>query len=101
MLEPILTEILRATIGVVAVFVALVCFRVGYLIFAGDPNEYEENRRRIGPWKNNFRGTVPTLYDVTRSDKVAAGIAIDVKTNQWVEQGRLSDEALRDALHHG
>lgn len=29
------------------------------------------------------------------------GIAIDLKTNQWVETASLSDDDLAAALHHG
>lgn len=100
MYENVLSEVARAVIGTGAIFVALACFRIGYLIFAGDSNEYESNRRRVVSPANVYRGTVPTNYDGMRDDKLAAGIAIDVKRNMWVEQGRLSDEALRDVLHH-
>lgn len=93
-----INEVARALIGAGAVALALVFFRVGWLILTGDSNEYEGNRRRIKSWKNVYRGTVPTKYDGIRDDKLAAGVAIDVRRNRWVEQGRLSDEALRDVL---
>lgn len=92
------SEVVRALIGAGAITIALVFFRVGWLILIGDSNEYEGNRRRIKSWRNVYRGTVPTKYDGARDDKLAAGVAIDARRNRWVEQGRLSDEALRDVL---
>jgi hypothetical protein len=88
-------------IGVAAsllIFLGFRILRVAYLIFAGDLNVYQRNRGRVRSFKAVYRGKVPTKYDGTRDDLVAAGVAIDTSTNTWVEQGRLSDEALQDAL---
>lgn len=95
---PLIWEVL-ATIAVATSAVVGICFlRVGFLLMRGDANEYERNRSRVGAWQNIIRGTVPTKYDGTRDDRLAAGVAIDVRNNRWVEQGRLSDEALQDVL---
>jgi hypothetical protein len=65
----------------------------------GSYNEYERNRARVkGSFSRIFFGTVPTFHDGVRDDKVSAGIALDRSANRWVEQGRLSDEALEDVL---
>jgi hypothetical protein len=86
-------RIALATLGFV---IAIAVFHIGWRIMKGDPNEYERNRQRVKSFKNTVHGTIPTKYDGGRDDKIAAGIA--VKNGQWIEQGRLSDEALRDVL---
>lgn len=92
---------LDIVIGLVASVLVLIAFRmlrVAYLIVAGDLNVYQRNRGRVRSLSAVAKGKVPTKYDGTRDDLVAAGVAIDTKSNTWVEQGRLSDEALQDAL---
>jgi len=74
------------------------CLFFAYQVFTGNKSEYERNRRRLGGFKSVFSGSVPTVADGGRDYQVAAGIAIDRKTNQWVEQGKLSTEALLAAL---
>jgi hypothetical protein len=48
--------------------------------------------------KNAALGLVPTDYDGRRDYRVAAGIAFNKKTKSWVEQGRLSAEAIQSSL---
>jgi hypothetical protein len=74
------------------------CLLFAYQILFGNRQEYERNRRRIGGLGNLLSGRVSTVADGGRDYRVAAGIAINRKTNEWVEQGRLSQEALLSAL---
>ena len=68
-------------------------------IARGNRSEYERNRQRLGSSVvTAIRGEVPTVSDGTRDYRVAAGIAVDRKKNEWVEQGRLSSEAIAGAL---
>ena len=92
----IFTDLVRVVVVAGILVLAIVVARLGYLIWTGDANEYERNRHRVKSLRNTMQGTVPTKYDGTRDDKVAAGIAL--KDGQWIEQGRLSDEALHDVL---
>lgn len=95
---PFLIDIGVGIVAVFLIFSGLSFFHVGSLIGRSDANEYENNRSRTKSFMTGIRGDVPTKYDGTRDDRVAAGIAIDLKTNRWIEQGRLSDEALQDVL---
>jgi hypothetical protein len=67
-------------------------------IIFGNAGEYERNRRRAGGFVKTIRGEVPTSFDGTRDSRVSAGIAIDRKNNAWLEQGKLSNEAIAGAL---
>lgn len=67
-------------------------------LVTGDSMSYERNRARTGGFIKNLRGEVPQVSDGTRDSRVAAGIAIDVKKNEWREQGKLSDEAVAAVL---
>jgi hypothetical protein len=95
-------DLVGAALAGVSVFFGLCMLRIAALIFLGDRNEYDRNRNRVAQGASGLRtilrGEVPTKYDGVRDDKVAAGVAIDLRTNRWREQGRLSDEALRDVL---
>jgi hypothetical protein len=91
-------EIIRILVVAVAFIIAMRCFSLAYRLFCGDPNEYEQNRRRVGSLKANLFGRVPTSFDGARDYRVAAGLAINRRTNEWVEQGRLSSEALASVL---
>lgn len=93
-----LVDLSSAILASISVFFGLCFLRIGILVLRGDRNEYDRNRNRVRSIGQILHGDIPTKYDGTRDDKVAAGIAIDLRTNEWREQGRLSDEALRDAL---
>lgn len=80
---------------------AIVFLRSGMLAFRllkGDLNSYEHNRIRTGSLRQAVFGEVPTEFDGRRDYRVAAGIALNRKTNTWVEQGRLSVEAIQATL---
>jgi hypothetical protein len=92
-------QIGKPVIGSLLIFVSLCVFWFGTRLARGSISEYDRNRNRTRKsLKNVLWGTVPTWHDGTRDEKVSAGIAIDLKNNRWVEQGRLSDEALEDVL---
>jgi hypothetical protein len=93
-----ISEILRALVASGLTFIALTIFWVGFKIYRGSRNEYERNRSRArSPWMV-FIGGLNPRRDGARDDKVAAGLAIRADTNEWIEQGRFSDEALHDVL---
>jgi len=60
--------------------------------------EYAKNRARTPSLGAVVRGEAPGFYDGVRDERLAAGIAVDTKTNRWVEQGRLSEEAITSVL---
>src|SRR5689334_6419450 len=92
-------EIGRPIIGSGLIFLAFCVAWYGWRLAIGSASEYERNRNRTRRSITNVLwGTVPTWHDGNRDEKVSAGIAIDRKTNRWIEQGRLSDEALEDVL---
>lgn len=93
-----ITNIVWAFVVSIGLVFGLSLMHVGRRLLRGDANEYRRNQSRVRSLKNVIRGEVPNRYDGTRDDRVAAGIAVDLKTNRWVEQGRLSDEALQDVL---
>jgi hypothetical protein len=80
--------------GVATVNLAILALKV----FRGDPAEYERNRTRTVSWRNIWRGQVPTAVDGARDYLVASGLAVDRRTNEWIEQGRLSAEAISATL---
>lgn len=84
-------------LGAFAVRLAILAYR----LWRGDPVEYEQNRLRTGGsfWAT-LRGEIPTVFDGTRDYRVAAGIAVNRETNEWVEQGRLSSDAISAVLRH-
>ena len=80
--------------GGIAIFFAVLALRV---IF-GNKAEYDRNRRRAGTFMQNLKGQLPLTADGTRDARIAVGLAVDCKTNTWIEQGKLSAEAVADAL---
>lgn len=94
-----LDDLVGAVLFGASILLGICLIRFGFIVFRGNRNEYNRNRSRLGnSVLRVIRGDIPTKYDGTRDDKVAAGVAIDLRNNEWREQGRLSDEALRDAL---
>lgn len=86
-------------LGIVATgVVALYLFRVAVKLLLGNPAEYERNRLRSGGFKGAMRGQVPTALNGTRDYRVAAGLAVETDSGTWIEQGRLSDEAILASL---
>jgi len=77
---------------------AVSCFMFAAKLFRADGHEYERNRDRTGGFRKALRGEIETVFDGARDYRVSAGIAIDRNTNSWVEQGRLSEEAISASL---
>jgi len=89
----------RPALETVLVLAGLCFAWLAYLLSRGSRNEYERNRARVrSSFMNVFLGKVPTTHDGVRDDKVSAGLAWDKRRKKWVEQGRLSNEALDDVL---
>lgn len=93
-----MAEIFRAFVALALGATGVLCLIFAYQIFRGNGREYERNRHRIGGIKNVLSGKVATVADGGRDYRIAAGIAIDRNKNEWVEQGKLSSEALLSAL---
>jgi hypothetical protein len=95
----LVTNIAAPIVGTLLIVVAIWTGWVASSVWRGSHNEYERNRARTRKsFLKIFFGTVPTFHDGVRDDKVSAGIALDRKNNRWIEQGRLSDEAIDDIL---
>ncbi len=70
---------------------AVILFRLGVTILKSDPTEYKLNREIT---KSPFKGVVNPRKD----SRAQAGMIIN-KKNEWVEQGRISDEAIDSILN--
>ena len=78
-------------VGGVSGFAFLVA---AYRLARGDIVEYERNRQRTPGILSVIQGRISPVFDGVRDYRVAAGLAVDLKSKKWVEQGRLSNEAL-------
>lgn len=67
-------------------------------LWRADRNEYDANREAVPTWGALFTGRVNTRVGGVRNFRLRAGLAVDTNTNTWVEQGRLSEEALDSVL---
>jgi len=61
-------------------------------------SDYQTNFEHSSSFRDVLRGKVRTTYDGSRDFTVKAGLAIDTNTNEWIEQGALSDEAIDTIL---
>jgi len=77
---------------------AVSCFMFAIKLIRADGHEYARNRDRTGSFRKALRGEIETVFDGARDYRVSAGIAVDCNTNSWVEQGRLSEEAISASL---
>lgn len=91
-------EIFKAVVICVGLSGAFVFFWIGYNILRSDRSAYERNRLRTRTTGDALKGDVSTSYDGARDYQVAAGIAIDKRQFRWVEQGKLSNEAIANVL---
>ena len=76
------------------IFVALKLLRG----FFADRSEYVRNQERSVSLMSVLRGETPTFYDSVRDERIVAGVAVDTKKNVWVEQGKLSEEAVSNVI---
>ena len=74
------------------------CLLFAIKLFRADGLEYERNRERTQSFRKALRGEIDTTHDGSRDYRVSAGVAVDCKTNTWVAQGRLSEEAISASL---
>jgi len=96
--EDTMGEILRDAVLLVSGAGAVFCALIAWRIWRGNPLEYDRNRRRAGSLGQTIRGDIRTTHDGRRDYRVSAGIAVDVRKNEWMEQGKLSAEAISAAL---
>lgn len=81
--------------GLLAITFGIVTWR----LFNGDKADYERNRLRHKTYFSPILGTVNSTHEGNRDYRVAAGLAVDLRKNQWVAQGRLSEEAIDSVLN--
>jgi hypothetical protein len=93
-----MSELLREGILILSAAGAVVCGLLAWRISRGNPQEWERNRRLVGSLRKTIRGEISTVHDGRRDYRISAGIAVDRKGKKWVEQGRLSAEAISAAL---
>lgn len=67
-------------------------------VYLTDRSEYIRNQERSVSPRTVIRGGALSFFDSARDERVSAGIAVDTKTNEWVEQGKLSEEAIFNVL---
>lgn len=91
-------EIIVAAAVCAGVTAAAACFWVALAILRSDRAGYDRMRLRTRSIVDVVKGDVSTSYDGARDYQVAAGIAIDKKRNRWVEQGKISNEAIANIL---
>ncbi|CAK0750845.1 hypothetical protein CCP2SC5_1710004 [Azospirillaceae bacterium] len=92
-------DLINGFVLVIGGSMGFACFIVAYRLMKGDPIEYERNRQRTKSFSAALHGRLSPYFEGKRDYRVAAGLAIDRRTNTWVEQGRLSDEALASVFH--
>jgi hypothetical protein len=91
-------EIIKFPVAFGLGWVCLQSAVLGYRLMFGDSHAYEQNRLRTRTWRAAILGRLPTNFDGNRDYRVAAGIVFDKKHTEWVEQGRLSAEAIASTL---
>jgi hypothetical protein len=91
-------EIIKLLAGLAIASVSLQSLHLAYRLWFGDSHAYRQNQIRTGSWKASILGRVRPNFDGRRDYKVAAGIVFDTEKKCWVEQGRLSAEAIAATL---
>jgi hypothetical protein len=91
-------EILKLLVALGIASFSFQCFHLAYRLWFGDPHAYKQNQIRTGTWKASVLGRVRPNFDGRRDYRVAAGIVYDTEEKRWVEQGRLSSEAIAATL---
>lgn len=72
--------------------------RLSFLLAKSDLTIYERCRSRTAGFMRAARGQVYPKSDLNRDHRYALGITINQKTNEWVDQGKLSDEAISELI---
>jgi hypothetical protein len=91
-------ELIKAAMICAGLSCAFVFFWMGYKILRSDRSSYERNRLRTRTTGDAIKGDVSTSYDGARDYQIAAGIAIDRGQFRWIDQGKLSNEAVANVL---
>lgn len=73
---------------------------LAYKLATADEHEYRLNQSRSGNWKNPWLGNLSTFHEGNRDERVYSSLTVDLKTNQWREQGRLSEESIDTVVRH-
>jgi hypothetical protein len=97
----IASDIARGAAIWVLIPLAFTFFAIAYKLlrlYRTDRVEYVRNQQRSESTASVIRGDAKSFYDGVRDERVAAGIAVDTKKNEWVEQGKLSEEAVASLL---
>lgn len=100
--DPFFLDLTKGIAALVLVPVTLAFLVIAWRllrVYLLDRSEYQRNQARSPSLKAVLRGEAPTFYDGVRDERVAAGVARDLKTNKWVEQGKLSEEAVSNVLN--
>lgn len=88
----------KAIVLFVGGVVCLSLLKLAYRIWRADKSDYDINRNRSGRLLDPIFGKVKTSHGGYRDFRVQAGLAIDRRTDTWVEQGTLSEEAIDAVL---
>lgn len=100
--DPFFLDLLKGITALVVLPVTLALFALTWRlirVYWTDRSEYQRNQARSPSLLTVLRGEAPTFYDGVRDERVGAGVARDTKTNKWVEQGKLSEEAVSNVLN--
>ena len=90
--------LIKAVVLVVGGIFAISLFALFWKLIKADGSEYSCNMKRSGNILDPLLGNLKTFHEGGNRDyRVRAGLAVDTKTNQWKEQGTLSEEAV-DAI---
>ena len=89
-----ITILLKAGVLLVGGIACVSLLKLALTIFRSDKSEYEINRSRSGSFFDPILGRVKTAHDGYRDFRVQAGLAVNTKSNEWVEQGVLSEESV-------
>lgn len=90
-------EISRAVVLLLGGSISITLFTLSVKLFTVDSADYNKNRDCYRNFMDPLRGTVLVHSEGSLNRRVQPGLAIN-KNNEWVAQGRLSDEALDAVL---
>lgn len=89
---------LKPVILIAGGVVVAALLQAGWALLRAPAGEYRLNKQRIPFLLAPLRGTILTQYDGVRDFRSRAGLAVNRRTNEWVDQGTLSEEALDSVL---
>jgi len=89
-----MTTPMELVLLIIVAMISVFSLRFGLYLLRADKGAYDVNRNRSQSILNVLLGKVRTKKGDFRDFNVQAGLAVSTKTNNWVEQGILSDEAV-------